>query len=463
MGNNSHHFAALVESTGKVIKKVCKNKSTVLIMLSALIVAGGGTVGAVVLQSRNALPTVAAVSSSATSSSGIDNVFCTQKTSSVNHHYIIKMYEGHFGIFADDSSTPLKQLNGDIANLPKEDQELLAKGINASDMDKANQIIANFGFTDYESCAPASSKSSSGKTNKPSNNSKVSNQNCGKSGSTTSTSKPNPNPSPKIDTSSTASPSTDTNDASDKLLTEFDKTISGWLSKLPANASKVDKELCLHDNICGMLRHDYSYTNYDLDDVLSKKTAICEGYANVYVYALNKAGIEATKVTCTVNDGLNQDGSTFPVSPNHAMVAVKLDDGHWYYVDPTWDDDSYYVSHTYFNFTLNCPYVKNHRIIESSETRANGGQYEYSWFKSHGLFAASSNDISSVAATVTNRLNAGNTVEVCALAPNCLSQIYNIVEQNSLKDINTNYNPSAKDYVCIWKLSANPRNQSGRR
>lgn len=57
--------------------------------------------------------------------------------------------------------------------------------------------------------------------------------------------------------------------------------------------------------------------------------AVCDGYASLYKYILNKMGIE-----CAIVDGMADNGMSFDY---HAWNLVKLS-GDWYEVDPCWGD-----------------------------------------------------------------------------------------------------------------------------
>ena len=54
-------------------------------------------------------------------------------------------------------------------------------------------------------------------------------------------------------------------------------------------------------------------------------TFVCEGYSKLFQLLLNYSGIENRHI----------------VGDNHAWNLVKLDDGKWYWFDPTWDDTIY--------------------------------------------------------------------------------------------------------------------------
>ncbi len=60
--------------------------------------------------------------------------------------YTVRAYEGHIGIFLNDSARPFEELDVDISLLPEADQVLLQEGIQVTDRDRLNRLIE-----DYES------------------------------------------------------------------------------------------------------------------------------------------------------------------------------------------------------------------------------------------------------------------------------------------------------------------------
>lgn len=86
--------------------------------------------------------------------------------------------------------------------------------------------------------------------------------------------------------------------------------------------------------------HDYLILNCEYgDDAVSPNTAygaICEGRATCRGYAdgmyllLSSAGFETMFAT--------GEGRGSGIAAKHKWCYVKLSDGHWYVIDPTWDD-----------------------------------------------------------------------------------------------------------------------------
>ncbi len=62
--------------------------------------------------------------------------------------------------------------------------------------------------------------------------------------------------------------------------------------------------------------------------------AVCDGYSKAFQLLCMKEGIE-----CIVVLGTGMPISDIPVVVNHAWNYVKMDDGQWYAMDVTWNDD----------------------------------------------------------------------------------------------------------------------------
>ncbi len=69
--------------------------------------------------------------------------------------------------------------------------------------------------------------------------------------------------------------------------------------------------------------------------VFLRRTAVCEGYARAIAYLLQKCGIECAECGGKVV----REGGNDKAGGLHAWCIVKID-GAYYYLDPTWDDDS---------------------------------------------------------------------------------------------------------------------------
>jgi len=100
-----------------------------------------------------------------------------------------------------------------------------------------------------------------------------------------------------------------------------------------AGATRYDRIKNIHDSIASKLMYDYSFgqTSYDTFGALSTGKSVCEGYAKSFKLACDRVGIPCIIVSGT---GANTQGGT----EAHAWNYVQMDDGKWYAVDLTWND-----------------------------------------------------------------------------------------------------------------------------
>ncbi len=108
----------------------------------------------------------------------------------------------------------------------------------------------------------------------------------------------------------------------------------------PTGDTLYDRVLSIHDYVCALTTYTYDTKAdyvYSAFGSLVDHRAVCEGYAEAFKLLCNANGIECILVTGQSN------------GENHMWNYVRMDDGKWYAVDPTWDDragGNYY--RTYF-------------------------------------------------------------------------------------------------------------------
>ena len=121
----------------------------------------------------------------------------------------------------------------------------------------------------------------------------------------------------------------------------FDGTKSQIDAMLPANATTYDKVKAVHDKICSMVSYENSKQNignayyqtpyslyYDADGD-GKIETVCAGYAKMMKLQCNKYGIPCVLVTGVTDSG-----------EYHMWNYVQMENGVWYAVDATCDDQS---------------------------------------------------------------------------------------------------------------------------
>ncbi|WP_051233773.1 transglutaminase domain-containing protein [Butyrivibrio sp. NC3005] len=97
------------------------------------------------------------------------------------------------------------------------------------------------------------------------------------------------------------------------------------------NSSMSDREKvkAVHDWMCLNLSYDNSLKYYSYLDAVNKKTAVCQGYAEMFDLFMHILGIEDRIATGSASNGVR--------SGSHAWNEVEIE-GKLYAIDVTWDD-----------------------------------------------------------------------------------------------------------------------------
>ncbi|MBQ2734176.1 MAG: hypothetical protein IJF74_08450 [Clostridia bacterium] len=120
--------------------------------------------------------------------------------------------------------------------------------------------------------------------------------------------------------------------------------------------SKYEIALCYYDAIIETISYAYEAIDKDTEKAIldfrwtqnivgafCKDRTVCSGYGKAFGLLLNFSGIESRTVV----------GYTSP-DVTHLWTLAKMDDGNWYWFDPTWDDEDkngaygYYIKYNYF-------------------------------------------------------------------------------------------------------------------
>ena len=115
---------------------------------------------------------------------------------------------------------------------------------------------------------------------------------------------------------------------------------------LPADADRAQIVWAIHDYITGKVSYgganDDSRISYTAAGVfLQKYRVICQGYAKACKILCDQFGIP-----CVLIVGKSMDSSS--VLHDHMWNYVRLEDGKWYLLDLTWDDQPGVLVDTYF-------------------------------------------------------------------------------------------------------------------
>lgn len=103
---------------------------------------------------------------------------------------------------------------------------------------------------------------------------------------------------------------------------------------ITSKMTEFEKALIIHDWLTFNLDYDFTYSNFYVEETLTDRKCVCQGYALTFKMMCELAGLEVIYVTGT---GRNSSGQT----ESHAWNQVKID-GKWYNVDVTWDDPACY-------------------------------------------------------------------------------------------------------------------------
>lgn len=151
----------------------------------------------------------------------------------------------------------------------------------------------------------------------------------------------------------------------DELIKNTLTSYQALASKMPTN---YDKVLAVHDKLISDTEYAYDASGqpetalwaHNIIGVFDKKNAVCEGYAKAFQIILNSLNIENIYVTGFAGE-------------SHAWNMVKLDDGKYYYIDTTFDDQPSFpggISYEYFNQPAS-QFEVDHKSETSTGTNVN--------------------------------------------------------------------------------------------
>ena len=105
------------------------------------------------------------------------------------------------------------------------------------------------------------------------------------------------------------------------MKAEMNAVVDKILGGIESDWSEAEKALYIHDYLTDNVA--YTYTYYDMYELLVNGRGVCQAYALTNDYLLEQVGIQSKIVTSW--------------DLNHAWNLVELG-GVWYYTDVTWDD-----------------------------------------------------------------------------------------------------------------------------
>lgn len=130
------------------------------------------------------------------------------------------------------------------------------------------------------------------------------------------------------------------------------ENISGYYEKLISGMKNITVDLSnrynfvksVHDYLCNSIYYpdlnssDYVGNAHDAYGAIVEKRAVCQGYSEAFKLICDYYKIPSVCLTGTANGG------------GHMWNAVQMDDGNWYLLDMTWDDQE--SSGTFYDFFL---------------------------------------------------------------------------------------------------------------
>ncbi|MBQ8767791.1 MAG: hypothetical protein IJZ16_13425 [Clostridia bacterium] len=103
--------------------------------------------------------------------------------------------------------------------------------------------------------------------------------------------------------------------------------------------SRHEKLKSIHDYLAANITYDSTISEpniYDVYGALINGVCVCEGYSEAFKLLCDREGIPCITVVGTGNGGA------------HKWNMVQMDDGEWYTMDATWDDQTNYIYYSYF-------------------------------------------------------------------------------------------------------------------
>lgn len=129
-------------------------------------------------------------------------------------------------------------------------------------------------------------------------------------------------------------------------LSEYNEELMNVFKSVDVDlSSRYDFVKSVHDYLCDTVTYVNDYTScHDVYGTLVNKEAVCQGYAETFKMFCNYYNIPCVCVTGV--------GVTTSSRGAHMWNAVQMDDGKWYLLDATWDDQ-YIKFYDFFLVGLN--------------------------------------------------------------------------------------------------------------
>ncbi len=127
--------------------------------------------------------------------------------------------------------------------------------------------------------------------------------------------------------------------------------VSGYLNSVHIDTtSRYSAVLGIHNEVCAHLAYEWggqsdkSFSLYNA--AAGDRTVVCEGYSKLFKSFCDLYGIPCLCVMAIA--GTDPAWIETLSAPNHMFNYVQMEDGKWYAVDATWDDQTGYIFYDYF-------------------------------------------------------------------------------------------------------------------
>ena len=136
---------------------------------------------------------------------------------------------------------------------------------------------------------------------------------------------------------------------------------------------RYEQVLAIHDYLCIHVSYkENSYAHTAAGVFLKNREVVCEGYAKAFKILCGRFGIPAVLIP---GGALKSNGTR----EGHMWNYVQMEDGFWYMLDTTWDDQKTYISRKYFlSGGEEKGFTGNTIAVERQELYANFSKSEYS-------------------------------------------------------------------------------------
>ena len=136
---------------------------------------------------------------------------------------------------------------------------------------------------------------------------------------------------------------------------------------------RYEQVLAIHDYLCTHVSYkENSYAHTAAGIFLKNREVVCEGYAKAFKILCGRFGIPAVLIP---GGALKSNGTR----EGHMWNYVQMEDGFWYMLDTTWDDQKTYISRKYFlSGGEEKGFTGNTIAVERQELYTNFSKSEYS-------------------------------------------------------------------------------------